>query len=128
MGIMLAMHRRNVLITGGAGVGKTTTMIPAIIAAMQSQCKTCAVVSSTGASASVLNQEVMPFISDEGYLAETAAKTINAFSGLGRADRDIGYYRTKLLKKLTAVFSKLDCLIVDEVSMIGIPLSVYNMK
>jgi len=99
--------KQNIFLTGGAGVGKTTTT-RAIIKAFETEGKKVAKLASTGMAATLI----------EG-------QTLHSFLDLGIADSlsDLlarGKFNTK--KKIKKLIASMDLLVIDEISMVSAEL------
>ena len=94
----------NVFLTGGAGVGKTTTT-RAIIEAYEAEAKKVAKLASTGMAATLIG-----------------GQTLHSFFDLGiAADRDELERNGKLTpkKKIKKLISSMDLIVIDEISMVS---------
>ncbi len=100
-------NKQNIFLTGGAGVGKTTTT-RAIIKAYEDEGKKVAKLASTGMAATLIG-----------------GQTLHSFLDLGIADSlsDLlqrGKFNTK--KKIKKLISTMDLLVIDEISMVSAEL------
>ncbi|RLA72136.1 MAG: ATPase [Epsilonproteobacteria bacterium] len=98
---------QNIFLTGGAGVGKTTTT-RAIIKAFEEEGKKVAKLASTGMAATLIG-----------------GQTLHSFLDLGIADSlaDLlqrGKFNTK--KKIKKLIASMDLLVIDEISMVSADL------
>ncbi len=99
--------KQNIFLTGGAGVGKTTTT-RAIINAFEEEGKKVAKLASTGMAATLIG-----------------GQTLHSFLDLGIADSlsDLtkrGKFNTK--KKIKKLIGTMDLLVIDEISMVSAEL------
>lgn len=96
----ILMHGKNVVLTGAAGSGKTTTL-QEFIKAARKQGKVVAVTATTGLAATHLN-----------------GTTIHSWAGIGINDAMSQHLLNKLPKSRLDTILKTDILIIDEISML----------
>lgn len=108
--IELLHSGRNVFLTGGAGVGKTT-MTRAVIKQFESEAKKVAKLASTGMAATLIGGQTLHSFLDLGI-----CKTVDDLERQGKFN---------LKKKSHKLICGMDLIIIDEISMVS--ASVFEM-
>ena len=96
--------KRNVFLTGGAGVGKTT-ITKEIIKVYEQDAKKVAKLASTGMAATLINGQTLHSFFDLGISSSLAELEKN------------GKYELK--KKIKKLISSIDLIVIDEISMVS---------
>ncbi|HFB53197.1 MAG TPA: ATPase, partial [Sulfurimonas autotrophica] len=94
----------NVFLTGGAGVGKTTTT-RAIIEAYEAEAKKVAKLASTGMAATLIGGQTLHSFFDLGIAADVDELERNG--------------KLKIKKKIKKLISSMDLIVIDEISMVS---------
>jgi ATP-dependent exoDNAse (exonuclease V) alpha subunit len=103
--ILTKLHKKqNVFLTGGAGVGKTTTTRE-IIKHFESEAKKVAKLASTGMAATLINGQTLHSFLDLGIASDVQELQKNA------------KYECK--KKIKKLISSMDLIVIDEISMVS---------
>ena len=103
--ILGKLHKKqNVFLTGGAGVGKTTTTRE-IIKHFQSEAKKVAKLASTGMAATLIDGQTLHSFFDLGIASDVKELQKNA------------KYECK--KKIKKLISSMDLIVIDEISMVS---------
>ncbi|QOP42892.1 AAA family ATPase [Sulfurimonas sediminis] len=96
--------KQNVFLTGGAGVGKTTTTRE-IIAAFEGEAKKVAKLASTGMAATLIGGQTLHSFFDLGIASDVQELQKNA--------------KFEIKKKIKKLISSMDLIVVDEISMVS---------
>ena len=97
-------EKKNVFLTGGAGVGKTT-ITRAIIKEYEAQAKKVAKLASTGMAATLINGQTLHSFFDFGIASDIVGLQKNA--------------KYEIKKKIKKLVSSMDLIVIDEISMVS---------
>jgi len=97
-------NRKNVFLTGGAGVGKTT-ITRELIAAYESDAKKVAKLASTGMAATLIGGQTLHSFLDLGI-----ASDINELESKGKFE---------IKKRIKKIISSMSLIVIDEISMVS---------
>ncbi len=97
-------NKQNVFLTGGAGVGKTTTTRE-IITAFEEEAKKVAKLASTGMAATLINGQTLHSFLDLGIASNVQELQKNA--------------KYEIKKKIKKLIASMDLIVIDEISMVS---------
>ena len=97
-------NQKNVFITGGAGVGKTT-ITKDIIKEYEAEAKKVAKLASTGMAATLIGGQTLHSFLDLGIAANLKELELNS--------------KLEISKKVKKIISSMDLIVIDEISMVS---------
>jgi len=102
--LSLLQNKKNIFLTGGAGVGKTTITC-SIIEAYENEAKKVAKLASTGMAATLINGQTLHSFLDFGIASDVEELKKNA--------------KFEIKKKIKKLVHSMDLIVIDEISMVS---------